>query len=104
MFSPPKLTGRDFYFIAEQSAPAPHLAHPEGCAALRIVLVTVQRVSRSCEHFPDGFGLHLVQSTGRCVSAPPPHPSRTKDDWLVRAGPFSVGTLSGPNILSLQEL
>jgi len=32
---------RNWYFIAEQSAPAPHLAHAEGCAALRIVLVTV---------------------------------------------------------------
>ena len=41
---------RDWCFIAEQPAPAPHLAHPEGCAALRIVLVTVPRVSRSCEH------------------------------------------------------
>jgi len=51
---------RDWYFIAEQPAPAPHLAHPEGCAALRIVLVTVPRVSRSCEHFPDGFDLHLL--------------------------------------------
>ena len=36
------------------------LAHPEGCAALRIVLVTVPRVSRSCERFPDGFDLHLL--------------------------------------------
>jgi len=35
-----------------------HLAHPEGCAALRIVLVTVPRVSRFCEHFPDGSDLH----------------------------------------------
>ena len=41
---------RDWHFIAGQAAPAPHLAHPEGCAALRIVLVTVPRVSRSCEH------------------------------------------------------
>ena len=39
---------RDWYFIAEQPAPAPHLAHLEGCAALRIELVTVPRVSRSC--------------------------------------------------------
>ena len=49
----------DCYFIAEQPAPAPYLAHPEGCAALldvlRIVLVTVPRVSRSSEHLPDGF-------------------------------------------------
>ena len=44
------LTKRDWYFIAEQPAPAPHLAHPEGCAALRIVLVTVPRVRRSCDH------------------------------------------------------
>jgi hypothetical protein len=46
---------RDRYCIAEQPAPAPHLVHLEGCAALRIVLVTVPRVSRSCEHFSDGF-------------------------------------------------
>ena len=39
----------------------PHLAHPEGCAALRIVLVAVPRVSRSCKHFPDGFNLHFLQ-------------------------------------------
>ena len=51
---------RDWYFIAEQPAPAPHLAQPEGCAVLRIVLVTVPRVSRSCEQFPDGFDLHLL--------------------------------------------
>ena len=54
---------RDWYFIAEQPAPAPHLAHPEGCAALRIVLATVPRVSRSCEHFPNGFDLHLLHQT-----------------------------------------
>ena len=52
---------RDCYFIAEQPAPAPHLAHSEGRAALRVVLVTVPRVSRSCEHFSDGFDLHLLQ-------------------------------------------
>ena len=40
-------TCRDLYFIAAQPAPALHLAHPEGCAALRIVLVTVPRVSLS---------------------------------------------------------
>ena len=32
---------RDWYFIAEQPAPAPHLARPEGCAVLRIVLVSL---------------------------------------------------------------
>ena len=45
--SPPSLACpvlRDWYLIAEQPAPAPHLAHPEGCAATRIMLVTVLRV------------------------------------------------------------
>ena len=51
---------RDWYSIDEQPAPAPHLAHPEGCAAQRIVLVTVPHVSRSCDPFPDGFDLHLL--------------------------------------------
>ena len=55
------LLKRDWYFIAEQPAPALHLAHPEGCAALRMALVTVPRVSYSCEHFQDGFELHLLQ-------------------------------------------
>ena len=48
---------RDWYFIAERTAPAPHLAHPEGCAAQRIVLVSVPRINRSCAHIPDGFDL-----------------------------------------------
>ena len=39
---------RDRCFIAEQPAPAPHLAHPKGCAALRIVLVTVPPASKIC--------------------------------------------------------
>ena len=47
----------DWYCIAEQPAPAPLLAHPAECAAicsaLRTVLVTVPRGSRSCEHVPD---------------------------------------------------
>ena len=62
-----QVSARDWYFIAEQPALAPHLAHPEGCAVPRIVLVTVPRVSRSCEHFSDGFDLHtlLVSATGR---------------------------------------
>ena len=61
---------RDWYFIAEQPAPETHVAHPEGCAALRIVLVTVPRVSRSCEHFPDGFDLHSPVSRGGGCIAP----------------------------------
>ena len=48
---------------AEQPAPAPCLSHPEGCATLPIVLVTVPRESRSCEHFPDGLDLHLLRQT-----------------------------------------
>ena len=51
---------RDWYLIAEQPAPAPNLAHPEGWAALLIVLVTASRVSRTGEHFPDRLDLHLL--------------------------------------------
>ena len=54
------LAATDWYFIAEWPTQAPHLARPEGCSALRIVPVTVPRVSRSCEHFPDGFDVHLL--------------------------------------------
>ena len=51
---------RDWYFIAEQPASGPHLAHPEECAVLHTLLVTVPCVSRACDHCPDGFGLHLL--------------------------------------------
>ena len=51
------------FFIAKQPAPTPHLAHPEGCAALRSVLVTVARASRSCENFSHGFDLHFLQAS-----------------------------------------
>jgi hypothetical protein len=40
----------DWYFISEQPAPAPHLAHSKECAALRAVLVAVPYVGRSCKH------------------------------------------------------
>ena len=52
-------TESDWYSIAEQPAPAPHLTNPEGCAALRIVLVTVPRVSRSCEHLRTGVSIRF---------------------------------------------
>ena len=60
---------RDWYSFSERPAPAPHLAHPEGCAALRIVLVTVPRVSRACEHFPDGFDHHLYGLLSRIAGS-----------------------------------
>ena len=44
---------RDWYFPGRTTSTS--TAHPEGCAVQRIVLVTVPRVSRSCDHFPDGF-------------------------------------------------
>ena len=78
---------RDWYLSAEQPAPAPHLAHPEGCAALRIVLCTVPCVCRSCEHFPDGFDLHLLPSAFDLKPASTLHPEPA-------AGfRFRVGTL-----------
>ena len=62
---------RDWYCNAEEPAPAPHLAHPERCAALSIVLVTVPRLSRSCQHFSDGFHLRLLQQGYRCIPVNP---------------------------------
>ena len=55
-----------------QPAPAPHPAHPSGRAAFRIVLVTVARVSCSCEQFSVGFELHLLPAshtghTSNCI-------------------------------------
>ena len=35
------------------------------------MLITVLRVSRSCELFPDGFDLHLLRSIGRTLSDRP---------------------------------
>ena len=52
---------RDWYYVAELSAPVPHLVSPKGRAALRILLLTVPNGSRSCENFLDGFDLHLLQ-------------------------------------------
>ena len=67
------LRQRDWYCIAEQPAPAPHLAHPEGCAAPRIMLVTVPRVSRSCEQFL-GKERQIQTKTGPGKRYNPPHP------------------------------
>ena len=70
---------RDWYFIAEHPAPAPHPANPEGCVTLRIVLVTVPRVSRSCENCPDGFDLYLpllpIHLQGYLAHKKPPTPT-----------------------------
>ena len=69
---PPARHPEDWYFIAEQPAPAPHLAHPEEFAALCIVLVTVLHVSSSCEYF-SGW----IRSPPPTLSHPllAPHPS-----------------------------
>ena len=59
---------RDWYVIAEQPAPAPHLAHPERCAALRIVLVTVPRFSTFRMHVqnvPRREGFLLVSTRNK---------------------------------------
>ena len=86
---------RSSYLIAEQPAPVPRLAHPDGCAVLRTVLVTVPRVSRSCENFRDRFDLHLLRPTGEtawkvrmtsCVA--PAHPQLFKMGAVTPLCPF----------------
>ena len=42
---------RDSYFIAHQPAPAPHLAYAEGCAALRIVRLSLLAFSPKLADF-----------------------------------------------------
>ena len=85
-----KQSTRVWYFIVEQPAPAPapHLAHPERYATLRIVLISVSRVSRSCEHFPDGFDLHLLQAEYKVTLYPAALPATTQA--------LSAPTLMGP--------
>ena len=77
------------HFIAEQSALAPHLAHPEECSALRVVLVTVPHASRSGGHFPDVFHTPTSQSL-QC------HPPNLKTQHLkhARLSPRVVPTTS----------
>ena len=53
----PSPSERDMYFIGKQPAPAPHLAHPGGYAALRVVLVTVP-----CVYVPRGTRLSVRPS------------------------------------------
>ena len=64
MFSVDCGVERSWYFIAMQPAPAPHVAHLEGCDALRVELVTVSCVSRLCKNFLHVFDLHLLLSSG----------------------------------------
>ena len=94
------------YCIAKQPAPAPHLAHPGGCAARRIALVTAPRVSHSYEHFPDGFDLHLLQlgsvsistlNLWRCLTSPSSVP-------LAKMVHFSLHSMSLPKLTNLQGL
>ena len=79
------VTQRDWYFIAEQPAPAPHLAHPEGCAALLIVLVTVPRVnsvSLAAGRQAEGLRPYVVAS--------PTH-GRYRGTSLIRNSPPPLG-------------
>ena len=101
---------RDWSVVAEQPAPAPHLAHPEGCAALhlRIVLVTVHRVSRSCEHFPDGFDLPLLQggeglTASRHVRIDREGVRDTDDPESMRVGQVPPAWSKVPSALSVER-
>ena len=99
---------KNWCFIAEKPAPAPHLAHPEGCAALRIVLVTVHRVSRSCEHFPDGFDLPLLQggeglTASRHVRIDREGVRDTDDPESMRVGQVPPAWSKVPSALSVER-
>ena len=74
--------------MAAQPAPAPHLAHRDGCAVLHIVLVTVPRVSRSCEHLSGTDRKNQVNSHSHFFGRSENKESMTADDdsgpaWAV---------------------
>ena len=77
---------RDHYLIAKRPALAPHLAHLERCAALRIVLVTVLRATHSCEHFTDGFDLLLLRKGVNALNCRPESEGRKIDVRLPGKG------------------
>ena len=72
----------DWYFFAEQPAPAPHLANPGECAALRIVLASVPCVSRSCEHFPDDSIFTSYHQVAELVAALREEKERGESLWV----------------------
>ena len=53
-----------FYCQTTSASTAPRTPR-RTCCPYAYVLITVLRVSRSCEHFPDGFDLHLLRSSER---------------------------------------
>jgi hypothetical protein len=59
---------RDRYFIAEQPAPAPHLARPERRAAIRIVLVLTRRESLAGRRWV-GLSVQLYSKRDKNVTA-----------------------------------
>ena len=90
--APPVLSGvlmhtnstckRDWYFIAEQPAPAPHLAHPEGCAAVAPAMQGTSRVIpspflepffRSWSHF-EGIYRQKLTTKLNCDGGSPASP------------------------------
>ena len=65
------IRSRDWSFVAEQPASAPHR---QG-----IVPHTVPRVDRSYEHFPDRFELHLQRSAAEPQEVPPKRRGNTQN-------------------------
>ena len=85
------LNERDWYFIAKQPAPAPHLhIQRDGRATLRIVIVTLPCVGRSCEHFSDGFHLHLQQTRATRGLTPSQDLIRWGARWALSSIDFSI--------------
>ena len=67
-------------------------AHPERCAAKRIVLVTVLRVSRPCEHLGfDEFDLHLLRAVRQGSAGEPLRASPTLFHYSISI--YYSGTL-----------
>jgi len=80
-----------FYYRTLSTSAAP--ARLERCAALRIVLVTVPRVSRSCDCFSGGFDLYRLLLPAQCSLQQPQHPVSIQHETLnlIAYNPFQRG-------------
>ena len=83
------LTERLVWYCRTTSANTALRTPRRTCCPFADVLITVPRVSRSCERFPDGFDLHLLQSVSgihtlawlsACRES---HPSNNNDELLL---------------------
>ena len=85
----PRRERLEFYCRRTSASTAPRTPR-RACCPYAYVLITVLRVSRSCEHFPDGFDLHLLQlEWDSCFTRAQYEPALRQEARNLRARPVS---------------